>query len=278
MSHPIEVEGLSVRFGGRLALEEVTFTLPRGCIAALVGPNGAGKTTLFRAMLGVIEPEHGSVRLPGGVAYVPQGDHGRLDLPLTALDVALMGRIDPARWWRPTGRADRAAAHAALEATGMADHATCQIGTLSGGQRQRVMIARALARDAAALLLDEPMTGVDAVSEASVTELMARLRAEGRTLLVATHDLNDAGRSADQILFLNRLLIAAGPPSEVFTTDVLRRTYGAEIVVTDPTDGRVLGVFDDASHHDHGHDHEVHDGHGHHQDPPVPHPHSHVER
>ncbi len=251
----VGVRDVTVRFGANVALQEVTFALPQGCLAALVGPNGAGKSTLFRAMLGLITPEAGNVEMPGRVAYVPQGDHVRRDLPLTARDVALMGRFGHTPWWRPLRRGDRLAADRALDAIGMAAHAKCQVGDLSGGQRQRVMIARALAEEAQVLLLDEPLTGVDTTSETDIIALLQRLRDEGATLVMSTHDLNQAARIADRLLFLNRRLVADGAPADVFTPETLRATYSSEVFVVDPRDGTPLGVFDDASHHHHDHAH-----------------------
>jgi manganese/iron transport system ATP-binding protein/manganese/zinc/iron transport system ATP- binding protein len=132
--------------------------------------------------------------------------------------------------WRRLSRADRAAAHAALDRVGLADRAGTRFGTLSGGQRQRVLIARALLQDARVLLLDEPLSGVDAVSAAHIDEVFAALRDEGRTLLVATHDVEQA-RRWDAVLCLNRRQVAFGPPEETLTAEVLKETYGAELIV-----------------------------------------------
>ncbi len=253
-AYPLQVDGLTVQFGTSRVLDEVTFAAPASALVGVVGPNGAGKSTLFRAILGLI-PFRGTVRCDGQPAYVPQGDVAPRDFPASALDVALMGRYSHRRWWQRLSRDDRSAALAALEAVGMEEHAGCAYGTLSGGQRQRVVLARALAHDRRVILLDEPMTGVDGVSREAIARTVARLRDEGRTLLMSTHDLSDAARTCDRLLFLNRQVIAYGAPTAVFTPETVQRAYaGAAVLLTGP-DGVQFGLLDDAHHHDHDHPH-----------------------
>jgi ABC-type Mn2+/Zn2+ transport system ATPase subunit len=215
---------------GADALADVSFELPRGRIAAVLGPNGGGKTTLFRALLGELPMRRGIVELAGPPAYVPQTDRTRLDFPVSALDVVLMGAYGRTPWWRRLPRDERAAARAALDRVGLADRERVRFGALSGGQRQRVLIARALLQEAPVLLLDEPLSGVDATSAARIEAVFGELRAEGRALLVATHDVEQA-RAWDDVLCLNRRQIAFGAPAEVLGADVLQITYGAELVV-----------------------------------------------
>jgi manganese/iron transport system ATP-binding protein/manganese/zinc/iron transport system ATP- binding protein len=168
--------------------------------------------------------------LAGRPAYVPQTDRTRLDFPVSALDVVLMGAYHRTPAWRRIARADRRAARAALERVGLAERAGERFGALSGGQRQRVLLARALLQDAPVLLLDEPLSGVDAVSAARIEEVFAGLRDEGRSLLVATHDVEQA-RRWDTVLCLHRAQIAFGAPVDTLTPDVLQATYGAELIV-----------------------------------------------
>jgi manganese/iron transport system ATP-binding protein/manganese/zinc/iron transport system ATP- binding protein len=211
-------------------LAGITFELPAGEIAAVLGPNGGGKTTLFRALLGELPVRHGRVELAGPPAYVPQTDRTRLDFPVSALDVVLMGAYHRTKPWRPIARADRAAAREALARVGLEDRAGTRFGALSGGQRQRVLIARALLQDAPVLLLDEPLSGVDAVSAARIDEVFAALRGEDRALLVATHDVEQA-RRWDAVLCVNHRQIAYGPPETTLGPEVLQATYGAELIV-----------------------------------------------
>jgi ABC-type Mn2+/Zn2+ transport system ATPase subunit len=215
---------------GADAVSGIDFALAPGRIAAVLAPNGGGKTTLFRALLGELPVRRGTVELVGPPAYVPQTDRTRLDFPVSALDVVLMGAYGRTPWWRRISRADRAGARAALARMGLEERAATRFGALSGGQRQRVLIARALLQDAPVLLLDEPLTGVDAASAARIEEVFGALRAEGRTLLVATHDVEQA-RAWDAVLCLNHRQIAFGAPRDTLTADVLQATYGAELVV-----------------------------------------------
>jgi ABC-type Mn2+/Zn2+ transport system ATPase subunit len=227
----VRVSGLSGGYEpGSDVLEGISFALDAGTIAAVLGPNGGGKTTLFRALLGELPVRRGEVELDGRPAYVPQTDRTRLDFPVSALDVVLMGAYGRTPAWRRVARADREAAREALDRVGLADRARKRFGTLSGGQRQRVLIARALLQDSRVVLLDEPLTGVDTASAARIETVFGELRAEGRILLVATHDVEQA-RRWDRVLCLNGEQVAFGPPAQVLTTDVLRRTYGPELVV-----------------------------------------------
>ena len=215
---------------GADVLTGISFGLEAGTIAAVLGPNGGGKTTLFRALLGELPVRRGNVRLAARPAYVPQTDRTRLDFPVSALDVVLMGAYARTPAWRRVARADREAARATLARVGLADRARDRFGALSGGQRQRVLIARALLQDRPVVLLDEPLSGVDAASAARIEDLFSALRAEGRVLLVATHDVEQA-RRWDRVVCVHGEQIAFGEPAATLTTDVLRRTYGAELVV-----------------------------------------------
>jgi ABC-type Mn2+/Zn2+ transport system ATPase subunit len=227
----IRVENLAGGYApGTDAITDVSFALEPGTIAAVLGPNGGGKTTLFRALLAELPLRHGTVELAARPAYVPQTDRTRHDFPVSALDVVVMGAYARTPAWRRVARADRDAAKATLERVGLADRARAHFGSLSGGQRQRVLIARALLQDSQVILLDEPLSGVDATSAARIDELFAELRAEGRVLLVATHDVEQA-RRWDRVVCLNGRQIAFGAPAETLTTDVLRRTYGDELVI-----------------------------------------------
>ena len=248
----ITVEGMAAAYDGAPVLEEVSFEVPPGTSVCVLGPNGGGKTTLFRVLLGELEPVAGRAEVSGRPAYVAQTDRTRLDFPVTALDVALMGTLANGRWWLPPRRADRHAARAALERVGLANQADVRFGELSGGQRQRALLARALVQDAAVLLLDEPLSGVDPASATLIDRVFGELRASGRTLLVASHDVESA-RTYDLVLCLNRRQMGFGDPRATLDRDTLQATYGHELIVLEG--GRAVTV----QHHEHSHSHEGED-------------------
>ncbi len=240
----IAVERLSVAFGDRLVLEDVSFTVSPGALVGVLGPNGAGKTTLLRALLGEVTAD-GRLTLAAPVAYVPQVSDVQAAFPIDAQGVVVMGLYPRLGWWRRPSRDDRRRALALLDQVGMADRARSPFGELSGGQRQRVLLARALAQEGRVMLLDEPLSGVDTRSRALMLEVLRQQCAEDRTVLMTTHDLAEAARVCDRMLLLNRRLIAAGTTQEIFTEEVLRRAYGADVLMLD---GRV-GALDDPHHH-----------------------------
>ena len=225
----LEADGLAAAYGQRVAVEDVSFALHRGERIGVLGPNGGGKSTLFRVLLGLLAPVAGRFRVEGNLGFVPQTERSRLDYPVTALDVALMGTLTRIPWWRPLARSERRRAKVALERVGLAQLAGSPFGALSGGQRQRVLFARALVQEAPVLLLDEPFIGVDRPSAELLERLMRHLTAEGRGILVSTHDIDQA-RGCDRVLCLNRRQIAFGPPEATLTRAVLEETYGEAIV------------------------------------------------
>jgi len=245
----VTVEGAAAAYNGAPVLRDVSFSAAPGESVCVLGPNGGGKTTLFRLLLGELEPLRGSVELSGRPAYVAQTERTRLDFPVTALDVAVMGTLARGRWWLPPSRSDHGAARRALDRVGLGAQASVRFGELSGGQRQRALLARALVQDAPVLLLDEPLSGVDPASATLIATLFRELRAEGRTLLVASHDVESA-RSFDLVLCLNGRQVAFGPPSLALDRATLQATYGHELIVLEGGAGAVT-----VHHHEHGHEH-----------------------
>jgi ABC-type Mn2+/Zn2+ transport system ATPase subunit len=246
----VSAHDLALGYGGRAVLDGLTFTVDPGQRLGVLGPNGGGKSTLLRALLGELVPLAGTLEVSARCSVVPQTERSRLDYPVSALDVAVMGAIAGLPWWRRPGRRERAHAHAALAEVRLDELAARPFGELSGGQRQRVLVARALVQDAGLVLLDEPFTGVDTASAGVLTALIDRLAAEGRGVLIATHDVDQA-RGFDRVLCLNGRQIAFGAP-DVLTRTVLEATYGGSIVsVDDGSGGPARGILP-AHHHDHG--------------------------
>lgn len=228
MSHEVFLaRAAAVRLGGRLALHDVDLRLAAGELVGLIGPNGAGKTTLLRAILGLLPLETGSISVASGRAgYVPQRHEFAWDFPIDVRGAVLAARVPQRGLLGRLRREDRAAADDAITRVGLSDLATRPVGELSGGQRQRVLVARALATNPSLLLLDEPFTGLDVTTQETLSILFTDLAAEGRTLLMTTHDLPAAAKLCDRLVLLNRTVIADGTPDELDDPDLWLRTYG----------------------------------------------------
>jgi manganese/iron transport system ATP-binding protein len=236
----LAIEGVSVAYAnGHVALRDATFALGPGTICGLVGVNGSGKSTLFKSIMGLVRPFAGRVSIAGGpveaalrrnlVAYVPQAEEVDWTFPVSVRDVVMMGRYGHMSLLRIPRAEDRRAVEAALSRVSLAELADRQIGELSGGQRKRVFLARALAQGGRLILLDEPFTGVDVTTETAIVALMKELRDEGRIMLVSTHNLGSVPSFCDQVVLLNRTVLAAGPTAEVFTAANLLRAFGGTL-------------------------------------------------
>jgi len=233
-SRPVlEVSGLRVLLEGRLALQDISFTLSRGDSVAVVGPNGAGKSTLFRAIAGTLAYQAGRITVYGSIpdkhtciAYVPQASSVDWTFPVSVFDVVMMGRTRRVGMFKRPGRADRAHVYQCLEMVNMEELAERQIGELSGGQKQRVFVARALAQEAEIVLMDEPLTGVDVKSQNDIFGILKNLTERGVTLLVSTHDLDVAAERFSRIMLLNRTLIAFASREDVMKPEILVSTFG----------------------------------------------------
>ncbi len=230
----LRIAGLDVDLGGRPVLRGVDLSVAAGELVGLLGPNGAGKTTLLRSVLGLIPTAGGEISVAGAaprrglarIGYVPQRHEFAWDFPISVEYAVLSGRARQIGWLRRAGVEDYRAANAALERVGMSSLRGRPVGELSGGQRQRVLVARALARGPAVLLLDEPFTGLDLPTQDLLNTLFGDLAGEGRAVLMTTHDLGTARYSCTRLCLLNRTVLADGPPGELLDPRVWSATFG----------------------------------------------------
>ncbi|WP_129668940.1 metal ABC transporter ATP-binding protein [Phytoactinopolyspora endophytica] len=233
----VEVTDVTVVYGDVVALEDVSVRLGPGRVCGLIGMNGSGKSTLFKTIMGLVRPRAGEVRLfgadpargrrAGEVAYVPQAENVDWEFPLRVRDVVTMGRYGRMSPLRRARAVDRAAVDDALEQAELVDLADRQIGELSGGQRRRVFVARGIAQDARLLLLDEPFSGVDKRSEATISKLLRRRADDGCAVLIATHDLNTTPELADEAILLHRRVLMHAAPGEVLRPENLALAFHA---------------------------------------------------
>ncbi|MBL9177395.1 MAG: ATP-binding cassette domain-containing protein [Verrucomicrobiaceae bacterium] len=233
----IDVDDVTVAYNnGHIALRDVSFKLDAGTICALVGINGSGKSTLFKSIMGFLRPAKGGVRIAGLtveaarrrqlVAYVPQSEEVDWTFPVSVWDVAMMGRYGHMNFMRIPRAEDKRVAQECLERVGMSGFKERQIGELSGGQKKRVFLARALAQRGRIMLLDEPFTGVDVQTESAIIDLLRDLRDAGHIILVSTHNLGSVPEFCDQVVLVNRTVLAFGPTEQVFTEDNLASAFG----------------------------------------------------
>ncbi len=245
---------VSAGYGDRTALDHITAAVEPGSLLAVVGPNGAGKSTLLKLMAGLLQPWSGRIQILGAppgrearrVAYVPQAELVDWAFPVTVEDVVMMGRFPRLGPVRRPGRGDRRASADALDQVGMTAFRQTQIGRLSGGQRRRVFLARALAAEPDLFLLDEPVTGIDTTTQELLMDLLEQQARRGKTVVATTHDLACVAQRFQQVMAINRSVVAYGPSNLVLDGDVLARAYGGHLLVVD---GRTV-LLDDAHHHD----------------------------
>jgi ABC-type Mn2+/Zn2+ transport system ATPase subunit len=234
--HVLQVQGLHVHYGSICALHDVTFSLTCGTAVALIGGNGAGKSTLMKRIVGLVPSTTGEViwrgkpiaRSTHEIAYLPQRSDIDWSFPMTVRGMVEMGRYPLVGAWQRFGDADAQAVQRALATMQIEDLAGRQIGALSGGQQQRAMIARALAQEAHVLLLDEPFAGLDQPAQELLAHLLRQLVGSGHLVVASHHDLKTVGDIFDEVLLINRSLIARGPSAEVMTPENLGRLFGGE--------------------------------------------------
>ena len=232
----ILVEDVSVDYSGNLALRDAHLKVYAGSICGLIGVNGSGKSTLFKAIMGFLTPTSGHVRIDGmpvkkaqklgRIAYVPQAEEIDWNFPVNVWDVVMMGRYGYMNILRMPRAKDKQMAEQALRQVQMFEYKDRQIGELSGGQKKRTFLARALAQEADIMLLDEPFTGVDAKTQATIIDLLVEQRNRGCTILISTHDLASVETFCDHVALVNKTVLAYGPTRDVFTAENIDRAFG----------------------------------------------------
>ncbi len=259
----LEVENVSVVYSnGHQALREASFHLESGTICALVGVNGSGKSTLFKSIMGFVNPTAGRVRINGLpvkevlrkhlVAYVPQAEEVDWQFPVSVWDVVMMGRYGAMNFLRIPRATDRRKVEESLRRVSMWEFKDRQIGELSGGQKKRVFLARALAQGGRVILLDEPFTGVDVKTEEAIVTLLRELRDSGAIIFVSTHNLGSVPEFCDQVVLINRTVLAYGATEKVFTQKNLVEAFGGVLrefqfdkSTIQEHDGRTVRVLSD---------------------------------
>lgn len=241
----VSCKNVTLGYGGKIVLRDVTMQIKTGEFWGFVGPNGSGKTTLIRSLLGLIKPKRGEILWHRKVAigYVPQREALDDLLPMTALDIVLTGRIRRGGFFHRVTSEDIERALQAMERVGIAELASSPFRELSGGQKQRVLIARALATEPDLLLLDEPTNGLDLPTEHAIIELLRQIHSQQSvTVIFVTHLLSLAANSATHLALFYEGRVAAGEIRELLTEEQLSGTYQAPIAVHDLDGYKVVMV------------------------------------
>lgn len=261
--HIVRLAGLSAGYDGKPVVSDVDLAIHPGEFVGIVGPSGSGKTTLMKVILGSVAVYDGTAEVEGrsvslrhrpSVGYVPQLETIDWNFPVSVEEVVMMGRSMQSGLWPWPRREDKIEMTRLLERLGIAQFRRQHIRNLSGGQQQRVFLARALIRNPRLLILDEPTSGVDIKTRDDILHLLVELNREGVTVILSTHELNAVAAHLPRVVCINRGIVADGRPSEIFTTEVLRQTYGGDMVVV-KQDGMTLVAdsphfFDELHSHD----------------------------
>jgi manganese/iron transport system ATP-binding protein len=234
----INIAHVGVHYRTEEALRDVNCIVKPGRLTGIFGPNGAGKSTLMKAMLGLVPVSNGTVLYQGKplmqqlekVAYVPQRSQIDWTYPATVWDVVMMGRVKKTGWLRNFSAVSRQVVKNALLRVGMIEYCDRPIGQLSGGQQQRVFLARALAQQAEIFCFDEPLVGIDQKTQSVIFEVFHELAATDKIVLVVNHDLGESIAHFDDLILLNRELIATGSRQQVLTEQNLYQAYGGKVM------------------------------------------------
>ncbi|MBF0753688.1 metal ABC transporter ATP-binding protein [Jeotgalicoccus nanhaiensis] len=247
MKTSLEVKNLTVSYSNKIALTDVNFSMESGKLIGIIGPNGSGKSTLMKAVLNLTAKDSGEVQINektleevrGNIAYIPQRSNIDWDFPILVRDTVLLGTYPKLGLFNRPKTKEKKIAEEALKKVGMEDFADKQIGELSGGQQQRVFLARSLAQNADIFFMDEPFVGIDIHSEEIIINILKELRDQGKTLFVIHHDLTKVEDYFDELILVNKELVAAGAVSDVFTPELMERTFNAPLTVLENMGGKL---------------------------------------
>lgn len=240
MSAAVTLSDVTAGYGRNVVFSGLSLEIPMGRFAGIVGPTGCGKTTLLKTILGTQPVVSGKVRLNGRpvasaplgtIGYVPQLASVDWNFPVTVEEVIMMGFYANKRIWPWASREERERTYELAHRLGIYDCLRQPIMNISGGQRQRAFLARALINNPRLLVMDEPTSGVDIKTQHEVLHLLGDINSEGITILLSTHDLNAVASHLPWVICFNRGLVAQGQPSDIFTSEILARTYGGDIVI-----------------------------------------------
>lgn len=229
----VKVEDLTIAYYSKPVVWDVDLNIKKGKLTAILGPNGAGKSTLLKAMLNLIPISSGKIlffdktykEFRKNISYVPQSESVDWDFPTDVLDVVMMGTYGKLGWIKRAGKKEKELSLEALKKLGMEEYVDRQISDLSGGQQQRVFLSRALVQDSEIYFLDEPLKGVDAKTEKEIMKILKELRDLGKTIVVVHHDLRTVEEYFDDVVLLNKLVIASGSVKDVFTEENINKAY-----------------------------------------------------
>lgn len=247
MKTSLEVKNLTVSYSNKIALTDVNFSMESGKLVGIIGPNGSGKSTLMKAVLNLTAKDSGEVRIDEkpiekvreNIAYIPQRSNIDWDFPILVRDTVLLGTYPKLGLFKRPKAKEKKIAEEALKKVGMEDFADKQIGELSGGQQQRVFLARSLAQNADIFFMDEPFVGIDIHSEEIIINILKELRDQGKTLFVIHHDLTKVEDYFDELILVNKELVAAGAVSDVFTPELMERTFNAPLTILENMGGKL---------------------------------------
>ena len=229
----VKVEDLTIAYYSKPVVWDVDLDIKKGKLTAILGPNGAGKSTLLKAMLNLIPISSGKIlffdktykEFRKNISYVPQSESVDWDFPTDVLDVVMMGTYGKLGWIKRAGKKEKELSLEALKKLGMEEYVDRQISDLSGGQQQRVFLSRALVQDSEIYFLDEPLKGVDAKTEKEIMKILKELRDSGKTIVVVHHDLRTVEEYFDDVVLLNKLVVASGSVKDVCTEENINKAY-----------------------------------------------------